>query len=62
MGHAPAQLALAAVTGSYPGKARTPDELRGDAEAAMRLIPGPHRFNLHASYAESSGRRVDRDR
>lgn len=50
-----------AVTGRYPGKARTPDELRGDAEAAFALIPGPHRFNLHASYAETAGRRVERD-
>src|SRR5438874_11799543 len=43
-----------AVTGSYPGKARTPDELRADAEKALSLIPGRHRFNLHASYAESA--------
>lgn len=50
-----------AVTGSYPGKARTPDELRSDAEAAFRLIPGRHRFNLHASYGEFGGKTVDRD-
>ena len=50
-----------AVTGSYPGKARTPDELRGDVEMALRMIPGRHRFNLHAMYAETDGRRVDRD-
>jgi L-rhamnose isomerase len=50
-----------AVTGSYPGKARTPDELRGDFEKALSLIPGKHRFNLHASYAEPVGRKVDRD-
>lgn len=50
-----------AVTGSYPGKARTPDELRADAEAAFRLIPGRHRFNLHASYGEFGGVAVDRD-
>jgi L-rhamnose isomerase len=50
-----------AVTGSYPGKARTPDELRGDAEAAFALIPGRHRFNLHASYGEFGGKAVDRD-
>jgi L-rhamnose isomerase len=50
-----------AVTGQYPGKARTPDELRSDAGKALSLIPGRHRFNLHASYAEWGKRRVDRD-
>jgi L-rhamnose isomerase len=50
-----------AVTGNYPGKARTPDELRADLEMACRLIPGKHRVNLHASYGEFGGRRVDRD-
>ena len=50
-----------AVTGHYPGRARTPDELRRDAEKALSLIPGRHRFNLHASYGEDGGRRVDRD-
>jgi L-rhamnose isomerase len=39
-------------TGGYPGKARTPDELRQDLEKAMSLIPGRHRLNLHAIYAE----------
>ena len=50
-----------AVTGSYPGKARTPDELRYDLEAAYALIPGRHRLNLHASYADYEGPRVDRN-
>jgi L-rhamnose isomerase len=50
-----------AVTGDYPGKARTPDELRADLEQALRLIPGWHRLNLHASYAETNGNRVERD-
>ncbi|MBI1353409.1 MAG: L-rhamnose isomerase [Acidobacteria bacterium] len=50
-----------AVTGAYPGSARTPDELRADFEQAMRLIPGAKRFNLHASYAETGGRRVERN-
>src|SRR4051812_34357338 len=36
-----------AVTGSYPGKARSPDELRADLEMALSLIPGRHRLNLH---------------
>ncbi len=50
-----------AVTGSYPGRARTPDELRADLEKAVSLIPGTHRLNLHASYAETGGRKVERD-
>jgi L-rhamnose isomerase len=50
-----------AATGNYPGKARTPDELRADAGKALSLVPGRHRFNLHASYGEFGGRRVDRD-
>ena len=47
-------------TGNYPGKARSPAELRSDLEEAMRLIPGPHRVNLHATYGEFKGR-VGRD-
>jgi len=50
-----------AATGNYPGKARTPDELRRDAAKALSLIPGTHRFNLHAFYGEFGSRRVDRD-
>jgi L-rhamnose isomerase len=50
-----------AVTGNHPGKARTPDELRADAEKAFSLIPGKHRFNLHAIYLEANGARVERD-
>jgi len=50
-----------AVTGNYPGKARTPDELRADFEEALSVLPGTHRLNLHACYAEMTGRKVDRD-
>jgi len=50
-----------AVTGTYPGRARTAEELRADLEMACSLIPGRHRVNLHASYAEYPGRQVDRD-
>ena len=50
-----------AVTGNYPGKARTPDELRSDLDRAYALIPGKHRLNLHASYAEPGGKAVGRD-
>jgi L-rhamnose isomerase len=51
-----------AVTGNYPGRARTPDELRMDFEKAVSLIPGSHRMNLHASYAETGAQKVDRNR
>jgi L-rhamnose isomerase len=51
-----------AATGNYPGKARTADELRCDLELAYRLIPGRHRLNLHALYAETGGQRVERNR
>ncbi len=50
-----------AVTGNYPGKARTPDELRADLDKALSLIPGKHRLNLHAFYGEFGGKKVDRD-
>lgn len=49
-----------AVTGNYPGRARTADELRCDLELAYSLIPGKHRLNLHALYGEFD-RPVDRD-
>jgi len=48
-------------TGNYPGKARTPAELRNDLDKALSLIPGRHRLNLHAIYGEFGGRKVDRD-
>lgn len=48
-------------TGNYPGAARNGDELRADYEKAFSLIPGKHRINLHAIYAETGGKMVDRD-
>ncbi len=50
-----------AVTGNYPGKARTPDELRADLDQALSLIPGKHRLNLHAFYGEFGGKKVERN-
>jgi L-rhamnose isomerase len=48
-------------TGNYPGKARNADELRADLDLALTLIPGKHRLNLHAIYAETHGRPVERN-
>lgn len=48
-------------TGNYPGKARNADELRADLDKALSLIPGKHRLNLHAIYAETGGSRIERD-
>ena len=50
-----------AATGNYPGKARSAEELRADFAKAHSLIPGSHRINLHAIYAETAGKAVDRD-
>ena len=49
-----------AATGNYPGKARTPEELRQDLQKALSLIPGKHRLNLHACYAEFDDRKRER--
>src|ERR1700744_1517293 len=50
-----------AVTGNYPGKARTPEDGRADLEKVYSLVPGKHRLNLHAIYGEFGGKKVDRD-
>jgi L-rhamnose isomerase len=48
-------------TGNYPGRARNGNELRADYEQVLSLLPGTHRINLHACYAERGARKVDRD-
>lgn len=48
-------------TGNYPGRARSADELRADYEQVLALVPGKHRANLHAIYAETEGKAVPRD-
>jgi len=48
-------------TGGYPGRARGGEEIRTDLDLVLRLLPGRHRLNLHASYAETGARAVDRD-
>jgi len=50
-----------ATTGNYPGRARTPDELRRDIDTALAFIPGAVKVSLHASYAEKQGKKIDRD-
>lgn len=50
-------------TGNYPGKASTPEELMEDMDMALKLIPGRHKINLHASYAIfEEGEWADRDK
>lgn len=48
-------------TGAYPGRARNGDEMRADLDQAISLLPGAHRLNLHAFYAETGSEVVDRD-
>ena len=48
-------------TGNYPGRARTPDEARADYEQVLKIVPGILRLNIHALYAETKGKVVDRD-
>jgi L-rhamnose isomerase len=48
-------------TGNYPGKACNANQLRADADVAFSLIPGKHRFSLHAIYLENGGKKIDRD-
>jgi L-rhamnose isomerase len=48
-------------TGNYPGKARNMEEVRADVLEAKSMIPGSHRLNLHATYGDFGGKRVDRD-
>ena len=42
------------VTGNYPGRACTVAQLRQDFEKALSCIPGTHKFNLHAIYADTN--------
>ncbi|QQK09007.1 L-rhamnose isomerase [Miniphocaeibacter halophilus] len=50
------------VTGNYPGVPRNPEELRSDLEVALKQIPGNHKINLHAIYAESNGEKIERNK
>lgn len=51
------------VTGNYPGKANSPEELMTDYDKAMSLVGGKKKINLHASYAIfEDGEEVGRDK
>ncbi len=49
-------------TGNYPGRARNYQELMDDIDEVLKLVPGKHRINLHASYAIFDDEKVDRDK
>ncbi len=48
-------------TGGYPGRARNGDEMRADLDQVIKRLPGKQRLNLHAFYAETGKKIVDRD-
>ena len=48
-------------TGGYPGRARNGDEMRQDLSKVLDLLPGKQRLNLHAFYAETGKKVVERD-
>ena len=48
-------------TGNYPGKANTIAQMRQDMEKVYSLIPGKHRYNIHAFYGDFGGKPVERD-
>lgn len=50
------------VTGNFPGKSKTIEQMRKDLDKVMSLLPGTQRLNLHAIYGEFGGKLVDRDK
>lgn len=48
------------VTGNYPGVAANAEQLRMDLDKALSLLPGKHKLNLHAIYADTD-EKVDLD-
>ncbi len=50
------------VTGNYPGKARNIEEMRGDLDKVMNIVPGSQRLSLHMLYGEFGGKKVDREK
>ncbi len=49
------------VTGNYPGRARTADELRKDLDLSLKLTPGRHKVCLQAHQVDKVIPGVDRD-
>ena len=49
-------------TGNFPGKSKTPAQLRADIEVVLKQIPGQKNVNIHAMYSESpDGKPVGRN-
>lgn len=46
--------------GSYPWRARNPEELRSDIAVALSCVPGRHRVNIQSHYYET-GSKIGRD-
>lgn len=49
------------VTGNYPGRARSADELRQDLDFTLDLVPGAHRVGLQGHQVDKMIPGVDRD-
>jgi len=49
------------VTGNYPGKASSIEQMRADLDKVLALLPGKQRLNLHAIYGEFGSKLVDRN-
>ena len=49
------------VTGNYPGRARTADELRSDLDLVLKLVPGTKRVCLQGHQVDKMIPGVDRD-
>lgn len=41
------------VSGNYPGRAKTVDDLKKDLSKALSVIPGKHKVQLHSIYADT---------
>ncbi|MFT8318472.1 MAG: L-rhamnose isomerase [Sporolactobacillus sp.] len=48
------------VSGNYPGRAQSAEQLRADLSQALSLIPGKHKVQLHSIYADTD-EKVDLD-